>query len=248
MSQEATRSSQLNYSQAEYHLLNLDDNRIHSPYEMEAQSWEYIRQGNAKAAVDYIQQHMGNPEQDLGTYANSEQKQLEYTCVTAVALTCRIAIGEGVVPAVSYNLSDYYLQMLSEITDPSKYMGLLTTAIYDYCSLINEARAHKAEALPVQRCKRYIYDHLTDPLTLQDVASALSLSPSYLSSLFHKETGMTFKQYLLEERIKQAKDMLRYSDYPISEISDRLCFCSQSHFTQNFKRLTGLTPSEYRRQ
>lgn len=72
------------------------------------------------------------------------------------------------------------------------------------------------------------------------------LNPDYLSSLFHKELHMTFSNYLKQQRIIAAQNMLRHSDYDYSEIASFLAFSSQSHFTKVFRQETGYTPKEYR--
>ena len=71
-------------------------------------------------------------------------------------------------------------------------------------------------------------------------------SASYLSRLFKKETGDSVSAYIRLQKIEKAKNLLRYSDYSIIDIANRLSFSSQSHFIQQFRELTGITPKKYR--
>jgi AraC-like DNA-binding protein len=66
--------------------------------------------------------------------------------------------------------------------------------------------------------------------------------------LFHRETGLTFSDYVMRQRIETAGNMLRYSDYSSTEISEILAFSSQSYFIRCFRKVYGMTPSEYRRK
>ena len=95
-------------------------------------------------------------------------------------------------------------------------------------------------------CKEYIYSHIKERITIEDLADELGVSASYLSRLFKKETGESVSAYIRKQRIEMAKNMLRYSDYSMIEIANRLAFSSQSHFIQQFREVVGMTPKKYR--
>ena len=91
----------------------------------------------------------------------------------------------------------------------------------------------------------YIDLHLHMPIRLAELAEHVKLNPSYLSVLFKKETGVPVSEYILNRRIDTAKNMLLYSEYSASQISEILTFSSQSHFIRVFKKKEGMTPREY---
>ena len=64
--------------------------------------------------------------------------------------------------------------------------------------------------------------------------------------MFKKETGVSVSAYIREQKIEVAKNLLRYSDYSMIEIANRLSFSSQSHFIQQFRESVGMTPKKYR--
>lgn len=65
----------------------------------------------------------------------------------------------------------------------------------------------------MEHCKKYIFSHLHEKLTVQEIADALHLNPNYLSRLFWKQEGQTILQFVLKEKIKLAQSMLIYSKY-----------------------------------
>lgn len=94
----------------------------------------------------------------------------------------------------------------------------------------------------------YIGDHLSENITLNDLAAKVSLSPFYFSRLFKKETGFSPHQYLIATRINHAKFLLQSSDVSVKSICFSVGFTSESSFCTAFKRETGITPSEFRIQ
>ena len=100
----------------------------------------------------------------------------------------------------------------------------------------------------VKRTKEYVYKHFHEELTVEKIAKALGVNSDYLSRVFKKAEGISLKRYILQERTTRAKNLLRYSDYSILEISKYLGFSTQSHFTEVFKRFSDMTPQAFRNQ
>lgn len=102
------------------------------------------------------------------------------------------------------------------------------------------------ESLLVTRCKEEVRRRLHTKITVEELARALNLSPSYLSRMFHREQGITITDYVAQEKIRTAQNMLLTTDLSYENIAYELGFSSQSYFGAVFKRLTGVTPREYR--
>jgi AraC family transcriptional regulator len=83
-------------------------------------------------------------------------------------------------------------------------------------------------------------------LSLVELAEAIDISPTYFASLFKQAMGVSPHQYVIQQRVKRAKTMLSKTDLAIADIALQVCFSSQSHLTQQFKRLTGMTPKQIR--
>jgi two-component system response regulator YesN len=100
----------------------------------------------------------------------------------------------------------------------------------------------------IKRAITYILDNIQNQITLDDVADQVHLSPAYFSSLFRKETGRTFSDFLIEIRIEQAKNFLKNSPaLSIFEISERIGYPDANYFSRVFRKKTGISPSAYRR-
>lgn len=95
----------------------------------------------------------------------------------------------------------------------------------------------------------YIQEHLwEESLNIKEVAEAVHLNALYFGRIFKQCMDASFKQYLLEERMKKARGLLRDSSYTITEIGEQVGIPNPSYFTQQFKRIMGVLPTEYRRE
>lgn len=100
--------------------------------------------------------------------------------------------------------------------------------------------------LNLRRATEFISDSLEDGVVLADIAEAVGMSPFHFSRMFKQTTGYTPLQYVMEQKIERAKQFLRKEEPPLADIAFRLGFASQSHFTSQFRRLTGTTPKHFR--
>ena len=82
---------------------------------------------------------------------------------------------------------------------------------------------------------------------MTDVADHVHLSSEYFTRLFKRETGQNIKDYIIQAKVDAAKDLLARSDIPVSLIALEMGYDNFSHFTQIFKKICGVTPSEYRK-
>ena len=101
---------------------------------------------------------------------------------------------------------------------------------------------------PVARARDYIRKHYRETIRLEDMAQALGVSPSYLSRLFRRETGVCLQDAIAEVRVRRAAELLLYSGLSLSEIAIYVHFPNQSYFTKVFKKIMGTTPMTYRSQ
>jgi AraC-like DNA-binding protein len=98
----------------------------------------------------------------------------------------------------------------------------------------------------LQQVLDYIQTHLDRELSLAELAEVINVSSTYFASLFKQTMGISPHQYVIKQRVERAKVMLKKTDFAISDIALQVGFSSQSHLTQQFKRITGVTPKQIR--
>lgn len=131
------------------------------------------------------------------------------------------------------------MQASSECEDLLKYM------VKKYCRLVNK-HSQKSYSLLIQKVTTQIESDLSSDLSLNNLASIFGVNPSYLSSLFKKETGVTLTEYVNKKRVERAKELLLSTNLQIQNISQRCGILDVNYFTKTFKKHTGLTPKKYR--
>ena len=103
------------------------------------------------------------------------------------------------------------------------------------------------ESGPVRLAKQYIRENYQRNINLEDVAKFIGFSGSYFSTLFKKETGLGFNQYLIDVRMEKAKELLKGSDNTVTRVCHMVGYSDIKHFNLVFKRSVGMTPGEYRK-
>jgi len=98
----------------------------------------------------------------------------------------------------------------------------------------------------LRRIKEFITENLEEDLSLAEISAVADLSQFHFARAFRKSTGLTPQQFLMQQRIERAKELLAKNDLPIVEISLRTGFKNQSHFTSLFRKFTRLTPKVWR--
>lgn len=100
---------------------------------------------------------------------------------------------------------------------------------------------------PMKEAQKYINEHYASAINLEEVSTIVGFNATYFSTLFKKETGVNFLEYVTIVRIKAAKQLLSDSKKSILEISHEVGYNDLKHFTKQFKKITSLNPSEYRK-
>jgi two-component system response regulator YesN len=109
-----------------------------------------------------------------------------------------------------------------------------------------EQRGRQVNSI-VREIQTYIGGHLDQELTRDDLSAHVHLNASYLSRLFRKETGMSLSDYILQERMRKAAELLTATDESVSSIAIRLGYDNFSYFAKMFKKVYRMTPQEYRK-
>jgi YesN/AraC family two-component response regulator len=103
------------------------------------------------------------------------------------------------------------------------------------------------EHLSIRQARKYIAEHYTEPLTLEEVAGIVHLNPFYFSAVFKREQGTNFNHYIMNLRVEAAKVLLRESNLGVSQIAEQVGYRDIKYFRKIFLQEVGIKPSEYRK-
>ncbi|MFC9601050.1 helix-turn-helix domain-containing protein [Peribacillus butanolivorans] len=218
---------------------------FHSNLSYERVLLDYVKNGRIGKLKDIFDYSIVG-EAELGLLSKRNRLRSEKNLmITGIALVCRAAIEGGLNDETALTLSDFYIQQLEELGSLKAILKLTEEAIFDFTNRVHQLNEEKYSAT-ITACQHYIYDHLYDDITLDNLAQMCRLSPNYLSSLFKKEVGKPLSEYIQQQRVDEAKKLLLLTNYSISDIGTWLNFNDQSYFIKIFKKYTGLTPRQFR--
>ena len=215
----------------------------HTSYASERVQYDAIKNGRTDQILKIFQK---TPDGTPGVLSRNELRNSKNMFIAGITLYTRAAIEGGVPEETAYALSDGYIQTVEECTNTESIEKLTRKAVMRFAEEVQKyGMMHYSNT--IELAVKYIHLHLHAPITLEETASAAGISTSYLSRLFKKETGMSIVDYVQKERIEAACNMLAYSDYTAAQISEYLCFSTQSYFIRIFKKYTGTTPARYKK-
>jgi AraC family transcriptional regulator len=200
-------------------------------------------------------QHSGNPEiLQLYVRASVYERAAEEMFGDVAPLNPRFAVVDPL-------LEQLALAVLNALRDGSAadrlYIESIAQLIGVHLARAHSSRAKQARAQEpldglsrarIRRLLDYIDEHLGEDLRLEALAAEVNLSPLYLVRAFRSATGQSPHQYVVARRIQQARELLTSTALPIAEISLVTGFSSQSHLTNWFRRLVGVSPAAYRKR
>lgn len=228
---------------------NHENNVHHNPYDQEMREFGSIENGDLIQLEKSLQEDYDGT---IGTLAKDPLRNLKNLGIVLVTLASRAAIRGSLSPEISFSLSDSYIQQIEECKDLALVVPLAHKAEFQYAEMVHEIKEKQKGILKKQKnprinkCKDFIFSHLHDRITLEDLAAEADCNPNYLSQLFKECEGISISGYILQEKINRAKNLLIYSDYSYIEIATYLGFSSQSHLGTQFKKHTGYTLRQYR--
>ena len=178
----------------------------------------------------------------LGSGMEGRELALGYLRIAAVIAARQIVADAGADP--QRVLDEALIAETLRSEDIEAVRALLAAAM-----ACRDASGRGLGQTPVARARRFLSQRYSDPnLMLQDVAGEVGMSQSHFSTVFAQETGLTFTQYLTALRIGKAKELLSATAMRSSEIAFAVGYNDAHYFSYMFKKQTGMTPSEYRKE
>ena len=183
----------------------------------------------------------------IGHVLFSEGGQTGAVRIRAIELTTllsRVAMEGGANPDSIYRLNSRFLLQLYEEQELEELCLLMQEVLESFMSSMFR---EKDKGNPyIRKALRYMADHYSEHLELNQVASQVGLSPSYFSTLFRQTVGISFRDHLNSIRVEESKRLLLDKSYTLADISISMGFPDQSYYCKVFKKIVGVTPGKFR--
>ena len=223
---------------------NEDEDAWRHTYREEQKLLSAVREGRVEDALALSRML----DEDDGRLSSRDLNHWRNLSIVGITLVSRAAIEGGVSPQTAYRISGYYISRCDSQTSVTQIVGMRDYAIRDLTTKVYEKLNRKRSSNYTETCKTYISRHYREKIYLEQIAEELGISPTYLSKIFRKDTGMRLQDYIVRIRVERAANLLRYSDRSLSDIAHYVNFPSQSYFGKVFRKEMHMTPKEYRDQ
>ncbi|MDR3240131.1 MAG: PocR ligand-binding domain-containing protein [Clostridiales bacterium] len=211
------------------------------PLQKEQKLLDAVSQGDIATAKALLNELLGS----IFFYSGFRFDMIRSRILELIVLLSRAAVKGGADAEMIFGLNYVYIheidnfQTIEDLTYwLSMIMSRFTDNVFHFAGVKHSDIIYKATA--------YIKTHYMDKITLDEVASAVYLSPPYFSKVFKEEVKCTFNFYLNKIRIEQSERLLLNQHISLADISNLVGYEDQSYFSKVFKKLTGLSPLKYR--
>lgn len=222
-----------------------DDRKAHDSYAFERVLLQSVREGDVKKLTKVLKY---SAVVDIGVLVKNhdEVRQMKNALISATAIATRAAIEGGLSPSISYALSDYYIQTCEEQIESKNIEQLIGTMFHDFTHRVYNVKIIQAYSDITRKCITYINEHIRENINYQVMADQIHITKNYMLSKFKSDTKESMIEFVKIQKVKEAKELLKFSEYSIVEISELLSFSSQSFFTFCFHAICAMTPKQYR--
>lgn len=209
---------------------------VEYPHQSEALLIELIQTGDAAASKKQFSKYV----EDIMVF---EGGNLSITKLRLIAFITHLLKGEA-----PWQRSYENLYALEKINECQTLKEMVDTGRELVASLAGTAAdsLYSGTSAAIRQLVLYLHAHYSEDISLREAAEKVHLNPTYLSTLFKQETGLSFTAYLTDLRLSRAEELLRQTNLPVTEIALRCGFSSPGYFTNVFREKHSVTPSGFR--
>jgi len=187
-----------------------------------------------------------NSKLKLPVRAKDAIRSIKNTYMYSTGILSRAAARGGLSADVVNSLSDYYLYKFETLNDYHSLYEMFINKVIDFAQRVSDHRYSLNQSPLARKISKLVGSHMYEKITPSMLSKKLDMDVSYLCRRFKADTGKTISTYVNEVKILEAQRLLKNSELSIFEISERLGFSAQNYFQSVFKKITGLTPVEFR--
>ncbi len=214
---------------------------IEARYALEEKQMTAIANGDTQSALKYFNE--GRKFRISKRYQDSI-RDIRNGLIVANTLFRKAAQDGGVHPVHIDALSERIAKRCEKVMTEDEYFSLITEMVRQYCLLVQNYSL-SGHSLVIQKAVNYINLNLSEKLSLKLLAEQCFINPSYLSTLFKKEMGLTVSSYISQQRIRLAIRLLNTGNTQIQDVMAKCGMDDISYFRKLFKKMIGMTPSAY---
>ncbi len=215
----------------------------HNSFEWGYRIYQHLRQNDRQGLLELLYE-----EKDFqyGVLAQDKLRSVKDLVISLVVPIVQFSMQDGIIDSErAFTAADVCIQLVEEAESVEETLMQAAASLLVLCDLIEEYKTEDQNPL-VRRVQEYALLHSHESMTAAKAADEIGVSREHLSRVFREQTGQTLQSYLRSVRIREARNLLRFSGMEISEISKYVGFASQSRFNEAFRRETGMTPTAYR--
>ena len=228
----------------EYNIQYRDVRYLHRSSFFERHFYELIKNGESEKLKELLSVHSLDGE--FIVLAKSDPlRSWKNLVICFITISSRAAMEGGLATETTYAISEVYIQELEELATIAEVEDHANKVFIDLARRVKEIKRYHYSKL-VSSCLNFISDNLDQTISLSRIAEELKINGSYLSHTFKREVGISLTEYIMQEKIREAKRMLLFTQFSLLDISTALGFYDQSHFAKAFKKSTGFPPKQFR--
>ena len=216
---------------------------IRERYKLENQLLHYVSMGDINKASKIIGKDL---VVDLNRFPDEPMRNLKNFAITMNTLLRKAVQENNIEPYVLDSISDYFAKRIENSNKMSIIYSIFEEMMKEYCNLVNEYKT-KGYSKLVSNAINYVKLNFKYEIGLSSIADELFVHPTYLAKKFKEETDKTISEYINEIRVKEAKMMLKTTEFKIEDIAYYVGYNDKKYFSKVFKKIYNQSPSDYRK-
>ncbi|MFB3168573.1 helix-turn-helix domain-containing protein [Neobacillus sp. 179-C4.2 HS] len=221
--------------------------KIEKRYRKENEMLYAVESGNIELYNSILTENKSIMISILDRVPNDPLRSIKNNGFVLNTLLRKAAEKGGVHPIYLDSLSSKFAVQIEKCSSMLHASELFRSMQYDYCDAVRKLSL-KNYSSAIRRAIEYIRMNLNQDLSLDSISGSLNLNSYELSRQFKKETGKNITEYINNRRINEALYILENDNISITDVAFTVGFNDVNYFTKVFKKLKGITPSEYRKQ
>ena len=219
---------------------------IEHTYDLESRYMQAVSQGNTAEASLLMRQIIQRTVRIPQSQGNLQDLKAAISGIAIARTLSRIAAKSAGVPSPALDaLSSEFAQRALTAGNAQEINSHSLEMVERFCELVRQYRLRPYSPI-VRKVIHHVLLNLHNQLTVEQIARIVSVSPNYLSSIFHKEVGKTLQAYIQNLRLEKASKLLILTTLSIQEIGADVGIPDNNYFAKVFRKKYGTTPSSYR--